>query len=211
MMVVLQAKKRENKASRATLAKEGFIPAVFYGNKKETQAIAIPLVEFKKVWKESGESTTVTLDVEGEKVTTLIHDIQRDPSSHGPIHVDFLAIDTNKPVTVHVPIEFDGESPAVKAGLGSVVKVMHEIEIEALPKDLPHAIHADLALIAAEGDHITVAELPKLAGVTYKALDTDVVATLEKEHEEEPAESGPASLDDIKVEEKGKKEDEAEA
>jgi len=57
-----------------------------------------------------------------------------------PIHVDFLAIDMNKPIEVAVPLEFVGIAPAEKDGLGVLVKALHEVEIKALPKDIPHTL-----------------------------------------------------------------------
>ena len=208
MTVTIDAKTRESASSRGALKKEGFIPAVCYGNKIEAMSIAVPLIAFKKVWKESGESGTVTISVEGKKIETLIHDIQRDPTTSEPIHVDFLAIDTSKPVTVHIPIEFDGISEAVKSGAGTLVKVMHEIEVEALPKDLPHALSVDISLLKTIEDQITVANITFPAGVATTAEMTDVIATIEKEHEEEPQEAAPADLSAIEVEKKGKKEEE---
>ena len=86
------------------IRKEGRIPAVFYGFKKETTSITVDMNAFKKVWREAGESSQVTLETPDGEVATLIHDLQTDPVSGAPIHVDFLAIDTNKAVTVNVPV-----------------------------------------------------------------------------------------------------------
>lgn len=208
MTVTIDAKIREKTASRKDLKGEGFIPAICYGNKIDAMSIAVPLVAFKKAWKESGESGTVVISLDGRKVETLIHEVQRDATSHEPIHVDFLAIDTSKPVAVHVPIEFDGISPAVKANIGTLVKVMHEIEIEALPKDLPHAIHADISKLVSQESQITVADLTLPAGVHALADANDVVATIEKERDES-AESTAVDIASIEVEKKGKKEEDA--
>lgn len=209
MTVILDAQTREVGSSRKDLKAAGLIPAICYGNNIDSMSIAVPLTVFKKVWKESGESGTVTITIGTKKVETLIHDVQKDATSNEPIHVDFLAIDTSKPVSVHVPLEFDGVSPAVKSNIGTLVKVMHEIEIEALPKDLPHEIHVDISSLVSQESQITVADLVLPAGVTALAEATDVVATIEKERDEEPAEASSADLSAIEVEKKGKKEEEA--
>lgn len=211
MTVILDAQIREVGSSRKDLKAAGLIPAICYGNNIEAMSIAVPLTVFKKVLKESGESGTVTITIGAKKVETLIHDVQKDATSNEPIHVDFLAIDTSKPVSVHVPLEFDGVSPAVKSNIGTLVKVMHEIEIEALPKDLPHEIHVDISSLVSQESQITVADLVLPAGVTALAEATDVVATIEKERDEEPAEATTADLSSIEVEKKGKKEEEATA
>jgi|JI6StandDraft_1071083.scaffolds.fasta_scaffold17270_4 large subunit ribosomal protein L25 len=211
MTVTLEAQTREVGVSRKELKAQGTIPAICYGNNIKAMSIAVPLIAFKKAWKESGESGTVVISVGGKNVETLIHDVQRDATSNEPLHVDFLAIDTSKVISVSVPLEFDGVSPAVKSGVGTLVKVMHEIEIEALPKDLPHAIHVDISSLVSQESQITVADLVFPVGVSATGEPTDVVATIEKERDEEPAEASTADLSSIEVEKKGKKEDEAAA
>src|SRR5204863_5877700 len=115
--------------------------------------------KFEKAFKEAGESTIVTLTgVLGEH-DTLIHEIDKDPITEAVRHADFYVIEKGKKVRVHVPVEFEGVSGAVK-DLGAVlVKVLHEVEIEALPKELPHVIHADISKLATFEDHITAGDL----------------------------------------------------
>lgn len=188
------------------IRKEGRIPAVFYGFKKETTSITVDMNAFKKVWREAGESSQVTLETPDGEVATLIHDLQTDPVSGAPIHVDFLAIDTNKAVTVNVPIEFEGISDAVKDGLGTLAKVMYEIEISALPKDLPQELRVDLSVLKTLDDQIHAKDVVLPSGVTLVTSPDEVVALVTPMQEEK--EEAPIDLSAIEVEKKGKKEEE---
>lgn len=211
MTVKINAHKREASDTRNDLLHQGLIPAVCYGNNMKSISIVVPLIEFKKIWRESGESGTIQLNLDGNEYDTLIHEVQKDVVSNEPIHVDFLSIDTSKPVTVKVPIEFEGVSDAVKNGLGTLVKVMHEIEIEGLPKNLPHSISVDLALLRTLEDRITVGDVSFPNGVTTTTPQEEIIATTEKERSEEPQESNTADISDIEVEKKGKKETDSES
>lgn len=207
-MITLDAQIRNTKDSLDFLRTKGFIPAVFYGPKKTSTAISVDLSAFTKVLKEAGESTPVTLKVsDGTTLETLIHEVELDPVKGTPKHADFLIIDTNKPVHVSVPLEFDGVSEAVKTGGGTLVKVLHEIEIEALPKDLPHVIHVDISKLATLDDQITVNDILLPKGVTLKTKDHEIVASVVGQKEEVETTSAP-DLASIEVEKKGKKDEE---
>ncbi len=205
-MFKLNALARKATDKLIDIRNEGKIPAVFYGFNKQSTPITVDMNAFKKVWREAGESSQVTLETPDGEVATLIHDLQTDPVSGAPIHVDFLAIDTNKAVTVNVPIEFDGISDAVKEGLGTLVKVMHEVEISALPKDLPQELHVDLSSLKTLEDQIHAKDISLPNGVTLVSDPEEVVALVTPMQEEK--EEAPVDLSAIEVEKKGKKEDE---
>ncbi len=209
-MFTITAKKRDEKVNLEILRKGGEIPAVFYGMGNPTTPITLSKVEFKKVWHKAGESSAVEIVVDGKKVDVLIHEVQTHPVNDEPIHVDFLAIDMNKKITVSVPLEFIGVSPAVKSGTGNLVKVMHEIEVEALPKDLPQNLAVDISSLVDTSSQVTVSDIKLPAGVVVTADATDVVASI-IEQKEEVIEETPVDLSAIEVEKKGKKEEEGEA
>lgn len=145
------------------------------------------------------------LDIEGKKVDVLIHEVQFDPVKDTAIHIDFLAIDMNKPVEVVVSLTFTGVAPAEKAGLGTLVKVLHEVSVEALPKDLPQSIEVSIESLATLEDQIHVKDIKLPAGVTMITDNEEVVALVAEQKEE--IESTPVDLADIEVEKKGKKEE----
>jgi len=208
-MFAIKAKIRESGVKGDVLKKTGEIPAVFYGMGKVSTSISIPVVEFKKIWHKVGESSAVQVSVDGKNLDVMIHEVQVNPITGEPVHVDFLVIDLNKSITVSVPLEFTGVSDAVKSGLGVLVKVLHEIEIEALPKDLPQVLTVDISKLNTLEDGILVSDIILPKGVTLVTLGADVVASIaeQKEEKEEVAEA--VDLSKIEIEKKGKKEEEA--
>ncbi len=107
-MFAIKAKKRDEATKLGVLRKGGEIPAVFYGAGKDTTSITLNNIEFKKVWREAGESSAVKISTDAGDIDALIHQVQVDPVTEEPIHVDFLAIDMKKKITVKVPLEFEG-------------------------------------------------------------------------------------------------------
>lgn len=205
-MLILKASKRAGE-KMVDIRASGLVPAVFYGFGKESTSISIPSVDFIKLFREAGETTAITLDVEGEKVSSLIHDIQRDPVTGEPTHVDFLVVDMNKEAEVSVPIEFTGLAEAEKTGLGMVVKVMHELEVKALPADLPHSISVDVTPLAELHAAIHAKDIILPKGVSLISDPEDVVVSIAA-FVEEKEEVSTLDVDAIEVEKKGKKETE---
>lgn len=204
-MLTLKATKRGSE-KMDDIRGAGLVPAVFYGFGKESTSISVPAIEFIKIFREAGETTTVTLDVDGEKISTLIHDLQKDPVTGVPTHIDFLVVDMNKEAEVSVPVEFTGLAEAEKTGVGMVMKVMHEIEVRALPANLPHSIVVDLTPLATLSDTIHAKDVVLPSGVTLVTDGEDVVASVSafvEEKEEAPV----LDVNAIEVEKKGKKEE----
>ena len=211
-MFVINAKKREADIKLDGLRKGGEIPAVFYGMGKETTSISISTVEFKKVWREAGESSAIKIEMAaGKDIDVLIHEVQVEPVTGEPIHVDFLAIDMKKKIKVNVPLEFEGISNAVKSGIGNLVKVLHEVEIEALPADLPHNLIVDISKLETLNDQVFVSDIKLGAGVTVINNPSEVVASIIEQVEEKEEVAAPVDLSAIEVEKKGKKEEEGAA
>lgn len=205
-MQTLSASKRSKTDMLENIRSNGMIPAVVYGARVENTSISVSSVDFIKAWKVARESSTIILDVEGKKIDVLIHDLQVDPVKGFPIHVDFLAIDMNKPVEVSIPLEFIGVAPAEKGGLGTLVKVLHEVEVKALPKDLPHAIDVDISSLQTLEDQIHVSDVKLPSGVSMITEGDEVVALVAAAKEEK--EEAPVDLSTIEVEKKGKKDEE---
>jgi len=210
-MFKLQAKQRTVKQNSADLRKNGSLPGVFYGAGKKSTPVVLDAKEFEKIWKKAGESNTVTLSTPEGDIETLIHEVQVDPVKDHPIHVDFLAIDINKAIKVKVPLEFVGVSDAVKSGTGILIKVLHELEIEALPKDLPRGLNADISKLKTLNDRILVKDIELPLGVKAVALPETVIAAISEQKEEKLEEVAVApDLSQIEVEKKGKEEEKKE-
>lgn len=190
------------KASRSLLSK-GKMPAIVYGPSHEAEAVTLTLTDFTKILRDEGESSVVEIAGLGTNFQALIQEIDRDPVTHQPRHADFYAIKKGAKVTVSIPLSFIGEAGAAKLG-GSIVKVMHELEVESDPSKLPHEIEIDLEKLANIGDQIHVKDVALPAGVVA-ILDGEEVIVLAQVTQEEVEETTEApDMDAIEVEQKGK-------
>ncbi len=207
-MFAIKAKKRDEGVKLDALRKGGELPAVFYGAGKITTSISVPTASFKKLWREAGESTTVKISLDKDSVDALINEVQTDPVTDEPIHIDFLVVDMNKKIKGKVPLEFEGISDAVKNGLGNLVKALFEIEVEALPKDLPHNLSVDISKLKTLEDNIVVSDIKIPVGVEVITNASEVVASIVAQVEEKEEVVAPVDLSAIEVEKKGKKEEE---
>lgn len=210
-MLTLQAERRDTSAQNLNKERAaGRLPAVIYGGKNPAESLWLNLKDFNKVLSAAGESTLVTVQIGTDKKEVLIHEVDKHPVSGQTIHVDLYAVDTKKPIRVHVPIVFEGVAPAVKDFGGALVKVLHELEVEALPKDLPHDFIVDISSLVALDSQIHVGDLKLPHGVTMIAEADEVIASITEAGEEVKEEEAPIDISAIEVEKKGKTEEEAE-
>ncbi len=209
-MTTVSATIRNKSENAGVIRAAGNIPAVIYGSGiSEPIHVSVEREAFKKAWKMAGGSSAVAVSVDGKNYDVIIHDFQIDPSTDVVIHADFFALDKAKKVTVGVELEFIGVSAAVKSGTGTLEKMMHEIEVEGLPKDLPKSIEVDISSLENVHDQIHIKDLKMPSGVVSKNDPEDVVAVVTglQEEIESPTE---IDLSAIEVEKKGKKEEETE-
>lgn len=211
MTITLTATKREETGKRAkSLLQSGSMPAVVYGPKQEALTISVPLRSFEKVLRDAGESSVVELAGLSVPLQVLIHEVDRDPITNTPRHADFYAIEKGAKVEVAVPLVFINESPAVKTG-ASLVKVLHELPIEAEAADLPHDISVDISVLANVGDQIHVGDLILPKGVDAQIEKDQIVALVQEVTVEEETPVAAPDMASIEVEKKGKTEEEASA
>ncbi|RLC32774.1 50S ribosomal protein L25 [Candidatus Woesebacteria bacterium] len=224
----LKAEKRKILGQKVkTLRKEGVLPANIYGKKVKSLAIQIPMNDFQKVYKEAGETGIVEIAVDSSKKPVLINNVQVHPVTDIPIHVDFLQIDLKEKVTADVPVDLIGESPAEKSGLGTVVQQINEIEVEALPTDLPEKFEVDLSKLTKVDMAVLVKELDVdkkkveiksdaeqiLVKVEPPRKEEEVIVPVETEDEEGEVEEGEEPSEEGKApegEEEEKKEEKTE-
>ena len=182
----LKAKPRTELGKKTNaLRRAGFLPAVVYGEGIKSQSISVPYKDFEKAYKEAGESTLLKLDVDGKSYNVLIHDIKNDPIKDTPLHADFYAVRMDKTIRTKVHIEFFGESPAVKNEGGVLVKVMQELEVEALPQDLPHELRVDLSGLLAFKSKLFVKDILLPKGVKILADQDEIIVLVETPRSEE--------------------------
>ena len=211
-MDTITAEKRDVFGKKVSnLRKQGFLPAIIYGKGQPSESLSVKEGDFLKLWRSAGESSIVSLDLGGQEKQVLIQDVAVDPLTGKPVHADFYIVDMAKKLRVDVPLEFIGESEAVKSG-GILVKVLHALEVEVLPKDLPHTISVDISKIKNVGESIFVKDIKVPAGVTILANIKETVVMVEalKAEEEVKAEEAPL-LESIEILSKKPKTEETEA
>ena len=205
-MLTLSAKKRDIFGKKVKPGRDdGIIPVVVYGPGEPTSHYSLKLNEFLKVWKKAGETAVIKLETDAGDKNVLVQDVAVHTISGSPIHVDFYAVKKGMLVKVKVPLKFEGEAPAVKSFGGILVKVMHNVEVEAEPENLPQEIVADVSSLVALSDRVTVKDLKLGAGVKAVTNPNEVIALVSQVVEKEEKEAEPVDLTKIEVEKKGKK------
>ncbi len=161
------------------LRKSGIIPAVLYGPKiKEPQSLEMDYEKFSKTYQEAGESSIIKLKIDKEEKNILIREIQKDPLSGKFLHVDLYEVPMTEKIKLSVPLEFVGDSEAVKGLGGVLIKNIMEVEIEALPKDLPHDLKVNLSKLNTFEDNIKIKDIEAPGGVKIIANFEEIVASV---------------------------------
>lgn len=186
-MPKLQVKPREIMGRKNYLLRnEGQVPAVIYGAGTEPTNVTVDHNTLAKLFKTAGESTLVEMQIEGGKtVNVLIQDIQKDPLREEIIHADFRAVDMNKPIEAEVKLKFVGESPAVKALGGTLVRPLDTLLVKALPNALVSTLEVDLTRLATFDDVVRVSDLAVPEGVEILEEDNRTLAVVMPPRSEE--------------------------
>lgn len=176
--------KTESRATDQRTAKplyrQGLIPVELYGHNVANVHLSVNQIAFEKVLRKAGESTVIEIELpSGDIRNVLIQDVERHYLSSLPIHVDFYEVKMTEKLTATVQIEFFGESSAVKAMGGTLVKVLNEVEVESLPGDLPHQFDVDISVLDNFEKQILVKDLIVSDKVEIKADPEEVIATVQ--------------------------------
>jgi len=212
--VILHAKKRTITRSKVkTLRNEGILPAVMYGAGVESTPIELDLRETSKVLAHVGASTLISLKLGNANHQVLLREVQRDYIRGDILHIDFLKVSMDVVIRTEVPLELIGESLAVKEMGGLLVSGLSEIEVEALPGNLPDKIVVDISSIESMDDVITVADLEIGEGIQVLTSEDEVLASVVYQEEEE-IEEEVEELIDVEMEpelvERGKRDEDEE-
>ena len=216
MTTKLLAKKRGEESAKK-LRENGMLPVVLYGVKRENISLSVDTKEFYRLYEEAGETTVISLEIEGEKEkpSVLIYDIQRDPLKGNIVHADLYEPNLKEKVEAEIPLVFAGESPAVKDMEGTLIKNADSLNVSALPQDLPHEIEIDVSTLKTFDDVICIKDLklPPGVEVSYDPEWAIVLVTAPTNVEEElekPIEEGeePEVIGEKEEEEEEKEEGE---
>lgn len=167
------------------LRQQGLLPATVYGKSTKSVSITVKHDEFENIYKDAGETGLVELIVEGEKTTglpagrqVLVHSVQVHPISRTPLHVEFHQVDLKEKVHANVPVVLVGEAKAVADKIGVLLTLLDEVEVEALPTDLPEKIEVDISALAEVNQEFKVSDLNIPTGVTLLSDPAVVVVKI---------------------------------
>lgn len=210
-MLSLSAKIRKEIGKQTqSLRNKGLIPAILYGPGLKNVNLEVDLKEFEKILLEAGESTLLSLEIEGskEKHPVLIYDLVRNPLSGVPAHVDFYQPSLKKEILAKVPIILEGEAPAVKNLGGTLIKNIGEVEVKALPGLLPKEIRVNVSSLETFENHILVKDLPVAQGVKIQRGPDEIIAHVSpvEKVEEELAKPVEEKVEEVEKVEKKKEE-----
>jgi len=206
-----------------TLRSQGLLPANVYGRKIKSLSVQGDFNQIKKTFNQVGETGLVNLKIDKEKSfrPILLHNPQLDPVTDKLIHLDFYQVDLTQKVTADIPVEISGEAPAAQKDEGVLVQLVNEIEIEALPSDLPEKLVVNVASLEKIDDAITVSQAVKKLGwatnkIEIKAALEQLLVKIEAptKKEEKPvelAEETEIEGKEVKEGEEAKKEGEGKA
>lgn len=145
--VAIEAVARESgkHGKLSALRRQGFIPAVVYGHGMTPMSVAVQIRAFERIRRTTGESAIVELQFgDGKTITTVVHEFQKNPIRDTYTHVDFLSISLDEPLTSKIPIRPVGTPIGLKEG-GVLEHSLYELEVEALPLDIPDYLDVDVA------------------------------------------------------------------
>ena len=154
----------------------GEVPAVVYGLESDAVSVSVPWPELRRALStEAGRNALINLDIDGTTALSIVTDIQRHPVRRDVIHVDFLRIDPDAPLTVEIPVVLTGRSEALERRKGMIDQLMYTVAVKARPGAIPNQVEGDISNIEI-GTSLTVGDLPLPDGVTAAVDGEEVVA-----------------------------------
>jgi len=194
----LEVLKREVKGKKVRfLRRGGLIPCNIYGRGIESQPVQVEARKLGQIIARAGGTDLIALKMGGTDTPgmVIIRDVQRNPMTGEPIHVDFYQVNMSEKLKADVPLVFTGTAPALKLKNVSLLHAMTALQIEALPDDLPHSIEVDISGLELPEQSIHVKDLKVSSKITILADPDQMlikVAEVRKAVEEVPAAEVPA-------------------
>ena len=185
----LEVSKREITGKKVRfLRRQGMIPANIYGHDVESTAIAVETRSLKHLLAHAGKTDLISLKVasSAEPVRVLMREIQRNPMTDEPIHVDFYQVSMTEKIKAEVPLVFVGEAPVLKkVKNSSIFHLIDSLDIEALPDDLPHSLEVDVSHLEELDHTIHVKDIPLSQGITLLSDPEQMVVKVAEARKEE--------------------------
>jgi len=202
----LEVLKREVRGKKVRfLRRGGLIPCNIYGHGIESQPVQVEARKLGQIIARAGGTDLIALKMESSDTPgmVLIRDVQRNPMTGEPIHVDFYQVNMSEKLKADVPLVFTGAAPAMKLKNVSLLHAMTAIQVEALPDDLPHNIEVDISSLTLPEQSIHVKDLTVSSKITILADPDQMlikVAEVRKVVEEVPAAEAPAEGEEAAAE-----------
>jgi len=205
--IVLKCEKREAWENLKTLRASRIIPAVVYGHKQKAISIKLDNSSLFRAYRLAWENHVIELEIDGEKIDALFHEVQKDPISWNIIHVDFYAITKDEKVHTYIPLNFVWSSKAKTEEWAIIEELIKQLEVKCLPIDLVDSIEVDLSMLEKTWDNIKVSDLkvsPKIEILNSKDEVVAIAAKpkVEKIENTAPVMELPADAKEGKKEEK---------
>ena len=173
------------------LRKTGVIPANVYGKDMKSVAVQVPFKEFMDVFHQAHETGLVDLTLGSDTLPVLIHNVQYNPRTQNPVHADFFKVNLKEKITAKIPVVSIGEAKAETDKVGLLEQPIAEIEVEALPTDLPEKFEVSVESLSVVDDQILVSDIKVDPAVTVISEASQVVFKIgelvTKEMEEQAA------------------------
>ena len=178
MSLSLSVKKRPLDQKAKAIRSSKIIPAVMYGSNFESTPITLDYQVFEKTFKQVRYHKTFDIELDKKKIKVVIREVVRHPVTSSIEHVDFLVVDEKRKIIAPVPIEFIGESAALR--IGAILTVsLPTVRVKAFPQDIPEIIQADISKLESDGDKIRISDITHSKKYEYLQKDIVMVAKVE--------------------------------
>jgi large subunit ribosomal protein L25 len=158
--IVIEASRRTVTGKQVSqLRREGKLPAILYGHNIEATPVTLDRRTASKTLHKASRSSLITIDLEGTELNALVREIQRDFIRGDLLHVDFQVVSLTEKIRATVPVILEGSSPAISEYNAVVISGLSQLEVEALPQDLPENFTIDISELNNIGDGIYVRDL----------------------------------------------------
>jgi large subunit ribosomal protein L25 len=168
------------------LYRTGLVPATIYGFIKEPTSVELSVKEFAALYKEAGETHVISLELDGKTIPAMVVALDIHPVTRKLRNIDFKAVNLKAATIVNVPVKLEGEAPVVKTDNGIVTLKLDELEVEALPANIPDHITINISSLTNLDSVISVSDLE--TNKNYKVLnsESEVIVSVETETVEAP-------------------------
>lgn len=208
--IVMKSRETKGSASARRMRRDGWVPGVIYSEGTVARMVSLPKHEFEQMLRHhTSEHVMISIQVDGgAEEPVLVKDVQHNALSGGVVHVDMQHVDMNRKIRVEVPVELTGEPEGVKNQGGVLDHLLHHIEIECFPGDIPETVNVDVSALKI-GDMITVKDIALDRSKYTLVADEDTgvaLVAVPKVSEEPVAEEAVAAAEPEVIREKKKDE-----